>query len=110
MRFLTEYVETVLAAVLKEAVKRIAKKVSSGKRLTDSEIAILILDQMSKRIDARFNSVDVKFAGVYSRISSLERRMDERFKTIDERFKMVNERFANLGLINLKELRYLTFT
>ena len=39
-------VPSIVSAVLEEAVKRIAKKVAEGKKLSNSEVMILILDQV----------------------------------------------------------------
>ena len=40
--------ESLLITVLGEAVKRIAKKVAAGKKLTDSEVMILLLEHYFK--------------------------------------------------------------
>ena len=89
---MTEYVETVLVAVLKEAVERIAKKVASGRRLTDGEITILILDQMIKRIDAKFDSINAGFDSVDARLSSIEDRISSLEKRINDRVDGLEKR------------------
>jgi len=45
-------IPSVESAVLEEDVKRIAKKVTAGRKLSDGEVMILILDQLDRRIEA----------------------------------------------------------
>ena len=71
--------ESLLTTVLEEAVKRIAKKVASGKRLSDSEVMILLLDQMNRRMEERFNTVD-------TRLNELRTYVDTRFNDLERNF------------------------
>ena len=83
--------ESLLTTVLEEAVKRIARKVASGKRLSDSEVMILLLDQMNKRMEERFNALEKNFN---SRLDALKEyvdgRLSEMSKRIDDLSKMVH--------------------
>ena len=75
--------ESLLATVLEEAVKRIARKVASGKRLSDSEVMILLLDQMNRRMEERFNALE---NNLNSRLSSLKDYVDSRFNDLERNF------------------------
>ena len=75
--------ESLLASVLEEAVKRIARKVASGKRLSDSEVMILLLDQMNRRMEERFNALE---NNLNSRLSSLKDYVDSRFNDLERNF------------------------
>ena len=83
-------VSSVIGAVLEEAVKRIAKKVAEGKRLSDSEVMILILEQINRRIEVGFNNVDKRF-------EDLKEYVDRRFDDINRRFEDINKRFDDVN-------------
>jgi len=83
-------VSSVIGAVLDEAVKRIAKKVAEGKRLSDSEVMILILEQINRRIEVGFNNVDKRF-------EDLKEYVDRRFDDINRRFEDINKRFDDVN-------------
>lgn len=82
--------ESLLITVLGEAVKRIAKKVATGKKLTDSEVMILLLDQMNRRIEERFNLIETRLDGIErnfnSRFTNLEESFNLRFNDMEKRF------------------------
>ena len=67
-------VEAVVTSVLEEALRqaseRIAKKITEGKRLTSTDVIILLLDQMNKRIDDTNKRID-------DLNTSLNKRIDE---------------------------------
>jgi hypothetical protein len=67
-------VEAVVTSVLEEALRqaseRIAKKITEGKRLTSTDVIILLLDQMNKRMEIMNES--------------LNRRIDDTNKRIDD--------------------------
>ena len=90
--------ESLLASVLEEAVKRIAKKVASGKRLSDSEVMILLLDQMNRRMEERFDALEKNFN---SRLDGLkdyvDGRLSEMSKRIDDLNKTLNARIDDLS-------------
>jgi len=75
--------ESLLASVLEEAVKRIARKVASGKRLSDSEVMILLLDQMNRRMEERFDALEKNFN---TRLDSLKDYVDTRFSNMERNF------------------------
>ena len=97
--------ESLLASVLEEAVKRIAKKVASGKRLSDSEVVILLLDQMNRRMEEGFRAVDIRFNDLErnfnSRLDALkdyvDGRLSEMSKRIDDLNKTLNARIDDLS-------------
>jgi len=82
--------ESLLATVLEEAIKRIARKVASGKRLSDSEVMILLLDQMNRRMEERFNAINIRFNDLEknfnSRLDSLKDYVDSRFNDLERNF------------------------
>ena len=97
--------ESLLATVLEEAVKRIAKKVASGKKLSDSEVMILLLDQMNRRIEERFRAVDSRLSDIEKsfnlRLDSLkdyvDGRLSEMSKRIEDLSKNLNARIDDLS-------------
>ncbi|MCD6510428.1 MAG: apolipoprotein A1/A4/E family protein [Thermoprotei archaeon] len=80
---MSAYAETILATVLKEAIERIAKKIAAGKKLSDSEVVILLLDQMNRRMEERFNALENNFN---SRLDSLRDYVDTRFNDLEKNF------------------------
>ncbi len=83
--------ESLLTTVLKEAVKRIARKVASGKRLSDSEIMILLLDQMNRRMEERFDALEKNFNMRLDALKDyVDGRLSEMSKRIDDLSKMVH--------------------
>jgi hypothetical protein len=62
--------ETLTISVLEEAMKlfseKIARKLAEGRRITDTEVIILLLDQMNKRMD-----IDIMNESLNRRIEEL---------------------------------------
>jgi len=87
-------VETLTISVLEEALKmfseKIAKKLAEGKRITDTEVIILLLDQMNKRMDIMNESLN-------RRIDELRESMNER---IDDTNKRIDELREDLRLLH----------
>ncbi|MGY0287237.1 MAG: hypothetical protein ACUX7D_00500 [Candidatus Methanodesulfokora washburnensis] len=79
---------SVLEEALRQASERIAKKITEGKRLTSTDVIILLLDQMNKRIDDTNKRIDDLSASLNKRIddlnTSLNKRIDDTNKRIDE--------------------------
>lgn len=78
----------VLGEVLRQVSERIAKKLMEGKKLTDTEVIVLLLDQMngsldqvSRRIDGLGDSLNKRIDDVRD---SLGKRIDETNKRIDD--------------------------
>jgi len=78
----------VLGEVLKQVSERIAKKLMEGKKLTDTEVIILLLDQMNRAIDQMSRRIDYLGDSLNKRIDdvrdSLGKRIDETNKRIDD--------------------------
>ena len=78
-------VETLTISVLEEALKmfseKIAKKLAEGKRITDTEVIILLLDQMNKRMDIMNESLNRRIDELRE---SMNKRIDDTNKRIDE--------------------------
>jgi archaellum component FlaC len=93
--------EQLVVKALGEAVSRIAKKVSEGKRLSDREVVVLVMSLMMRRfedfrehvdkrfedfkayVDGRFNTVEKRMDGLERRMDGLERKMESLEKRID---------------------------
>ena len=77
--------EVLVTSVLEEALRlfsdKIAKKLAEGKRLTDSEIMVLLLDQMNKRMEIMNQSLNKRIDDLRD---SLNARIDETNKRIDD--------------------------
>jgi ABC-type transporter Mla subunit MlaD len=78
----------VLGEVLRQVSERIAKKLMEGKKLTDTQVIILLsdqinraLDQVSRRIDGLGDSLNKRIDDVRD---SLGKRIDETNKRIDD--------------------------
>jgi len=70
---MTEAVITsVLEGALRQASERIAKKLTEGKRLTDTEVIILFLDQMNKRMEIMNESLNKRIDDTNKRIDDLK--------------------------------------
>jgi len=78
----------VLGEVLKQVSERIAKKLMEGKKLTDTEVIILLLDQMNRALDQMSRRIDDLGDSLNKRIDdvrdSLGKRIDETNKRIDD--------------------------
>jgi len=85
-------VEAVVTSVLEEALKqaseRIAKKITEGKRLTSTDVIILLLDQMNRRMEAMNESLNRRIDDLDS---SLNKRIDDINKKIDDTNKRIDE-------------------
>jgi uncharacterized coiled-coil DUF342 family protein len=85
-------VEAVVTSVLEEALRqaseRIAKKITEGKRLTSTDVIILLLDQMNKRMEIMNESLNRRIDDTNKRIddlnTSLNKRIDDTNKRIDD--------------------------
>ncbi len=78
--------EVIISSVLEEAFKqvseRVARKLTEGKKLTDTEVIVLLLDLMNRRI----NDMNV----------SLNQRIDDTNKRIDDLNTSLNRRITDL--------------
>jgi predicted nucleic acid-binding Zn-ribbon protein len=78
----------VLGEVLRQVSERIAKKLMEGKKLTDTEVIILLLDQMNGSLDQMGRRIDDLGDSLNKRIDdvrdSLGKRIDETNKRIDD--------------------------
>jgi flagellar capping protein FliD len=82
-------VEAVVTSVLEEALRqaseRIAKKITEGKRLTSTDVIILLLDQMNKRIDDTNKRIDDLSASLNKRIDDTNKRIDDLNTSLNKR-------------------------
>ncbi len=92
---------TLLEAVLSEAVERIIKKVKAGKKITDSEVTLLLLDHMNKTLNKRIDETNKR---IDDKFETLNKRIDETNKRIDDKFETLNKRIDELR----KEIRELS--
>lgn len=77
--------EVLVTSVLEEALKqfseKIARKLMEGKRLTDTEVIVLLLDQMNKRMEIMNESLNKRIDDLRD---SFSERIAETNKRIDE--------------------------
>lgn len=110
----TMSVEQLVSRFLEEAVSRIVKRASEGKKLSDREVTILVMSLMMKRfddlkgyVDRRFDDlkvyVDGRFNSVEKRIDSLERRID----VLDNRLNVVHSEVSSIKTDIIKMMREL---
>jgi hypothetical protein len=68
----------MMKQLLSEYVKRITEKALAGKKLSDWEIGILMMDQLRSSLEARINETKESLEAEISRTKeSLEAKMDE---------------------------------
>jgi archaellum component FlaC len=105
---MTEAVITsVLEEALRQASERIARKLTEGKRLTDTEVIILLLDQMNKRMEIMNESLNKRIDDLSI---SLNKRIDDTNKRIDdlkEDVKLLRQEVSSIksDVINLLKER-----
>jgi DNA anti-recombination protein RmuC len=91
-------VEVVVTSVLEEALRqaseRIAKKITEGKRLTSTDVIILLLDQMNKRMEAMNESLNKRIDDLSA---SLNKRIDDTNKRIDDLNNSLNKRIDDMN-------------
>jgi DNA anti-recombination protein RmuC len=98
-------VEAVVTSVLEEALRqaseRIAKKIAEGKRLTSTDVIILLLDQMNKRMEAMNESLNKRIDDLNSslnkRIDDTNRRIDDLSASLNKRIDDTNKRIDDLN-------------
>ncbi len=77
--------EIVITSVLDEALKqvseRVAKKLTEGKRLTDTEVIVLLLDMINKRIASMEEGLNKRIDDLDSKLSQ---RIDATNQCIDD--------------------------
>ncbi|TDA41991.1 MAG: hypothetical protein DSO07_01650 [Thermoproteota archaeon] len=106
-------VEAVVTSVLEEALRqaseRIAKKITEGKRLTSTDVIILLLDQMNKRMEIMNESLNKRIddlnTSLNKRIDDTNRRIDDLNNSLNRRIDDMNKRIdeTNKGIDEIKE-------
>jgi len=93
-------VEAVVTSVLEEALRqaseRIAKKITEGKKLTSTDVIILLLDQMNKRIDDTNRRIDDLSASLNKRIDDTNKRIDDLNTSLNKRIDDTNKRIDEI--------------
>ncbi|RLG51974.1 MAG: hypothetical protein DRN99_08015, partial [Thermoproteota archaeon] len=79
MELMGRIVETALA----KAIERISKKVEKGKKLTDTEVVILLLDGLYKLLNSTGRELAAKVDLTNKRIDDVNKRIDK----MDERIE-----------------------
>ena len=85
--------EQVAAKALEEALARIVRKAAEGKRLSDSEVALLVMGLMLRRLDDLKAYVDKGFADLKEYV---DKRVDDLKSYVDGRFASVEKRIDDL--------------
>ncbi len=108
-------------AVIKEAMETIVKKIREGKKLSDSEVLLLVVSQMRKEqelivkmleefkkdVNRRFNEVDRRFSEMDKKIDDFKSYVEKRFESIEndirefksyveKRFDQIDKRFESI--------------
>jgi flagellar capping protein FliD len=86
--------ETVAAGVvgqlLAEYVKKAAEKALAGKKLSDWEVGILMMNQLSSSLGARISSLEksleAKINSLEERIASIDEKYDARISSLEEKY------------------------
>ena len=87
----------VLGEVLRQVSERIAKKLMEGKKLTDTEVIILLLDQMNGSLDQVSRRIDYLGDSLNKRIDDVR---DSLGKRIDETNKRINDTNAKMETVH----------
>ena len=58
----------------------------------------LLLRQIDRKIDAKFEGLDTKFEGLNTKFEGLNTRLNARFEAIDRRFEAIDRRFVAIDL------------
>ena len=79
--------EVVFSSVLEEALKqvsdRVAKKLAEGKKLSDTEVIILLLDLMNKRMDEMSRRIGDMNLNINKRIDDLYAKLSQRIDDVE---------------------------
>ncbi|RSN76969.1 hypothetical protein [Candidatus Methanodesulfokora washburnensis] len=86
-------VTSVLEEALRQASERIAKKITEGKRLTSTDVIILLLDQMNKRMEAMNESLNKRIDDLNT---SLNKRIDDLSASLNKRIDDTNRRIDDI--------------
>jgi hypothetical protein len=94
-------VERLISRALEEAVSRIVRKVSEGKKLSDREVTVLVMSLMVRRFDDLKEYADERFNDLRGYVDKgfedlkvyVDRRFDDFKAYIDGRFNAVDRRF-----------------
>jgi chaperonin cofactor prefoldin len=89
---LAETVATgIVGRILAEYVKKVAEKALAGKKLSDWEVGILMMNQMGSSLEARINSLEksleAKINSLDDRIGSIDEKYDARISSLEERLE-----------------------
>jgi DNA-binding FrmR family transcriptional regulator len=92
--------EQVAARALEEVLARIVRKASEGKRLSDSEVALLVMGLMLRRLDDLKIYVDKRMEDLKSyvdaRFDDLKGYVDGRFNAVEGRLGAVEKRLDSV--------------
>jgi tetrahydromethanopterin S-methyltransferase subunit G len=86
-----------LGEVLRQVPGRIAKKLVEGKKLTDTEVIILLLDQMNRALDQISRRIDDLGNPLNKRIDDVR---DSQGKRIDETNKRIDYTNAKMETVH----------
>ena len=97
----------VLGEVLRQVPGRIAKKLVEGKKLTDTEVIILLLDQMSRRIDDLRDSLGKRIDETNKRIDDTNARMENIHRDLKNDIRMLYQEVSSVksAVIDLLKVR-----
>lgn len=81
----------IVGRILAKYVKKVAEKALAGKKLSDWEVGILMMNQMSSSLEARISSLEksleAKINSLDDRIGSIDEKYDARISSLEERLE-----------------------
>ncbi len=99
-----EAASVLLDAVVREAFETIVTKIREGKKLTDSEVLLLVVSQIRREQERGFGEVERRFEEVNRRFEQVDKRFEQIEENIREFKEDVNRRFEKVES-EIKELR-----
>ncbi len=99
-----EAASVLLDAVVREAFETIVTKIREGKKLTDSEVLLLVVSQIRREQERGFGEVERRFEEVNRRFEQIEENIREFKEDVNRRFEQIDKRFEKVEG-EIKELR-----
>ena len=74
----------IVEVALAKAIERISRKIEKGKKLTDTEVIILLLDGVYRQIDSTRRELTAKIDLTNKRVDDLSRKLEETNKRLED--------------------------
>ncbi len=83
-------------AVIKEAMETIVKKIREGRKLSDSEVLLLVVSQMRKEQELIVKMLEEFKKDVDRRFSEMDKKLDDFKSYVEKRFEEVEKKFEHV--------------